>query len=61
MVWEVDQQFFIVALYHDKVPDLNSCLALPGCKPKLARMAIRVVSAGKMFKFGNIIMIKVLI
>ena len=47
-------QVFIVALYHEKVPDLNSCLALlPACKPELARAAIRVSSARKEFKFGN--------
>ena len=47
-------QVFIVALYHEKVPDLNSCLALlPTCKPELARAAIRVSSSRKEFKFSN--------
>jgi hypothetical protein len=48
-----------VALYNDKVSDLNSCLALPppACKPKIARGAIRVGSARREFKFGNNIVI----
>ncbi len=53
------EKFFIVALYYDKVPDLNSCLALPppACKPELARVAIRVGSARRELKFGKIVMI----
>jgi hypothetical protein len=48
-----------VALYHDEVPDLNSCLALPlpACKPELVRAAIRVYSARREFKFGKIVML----
>jgi hypothetical protein len=48
-----------VVLYHDKVPDLNSCLALlpPACKSELGRAAIRVGSARREYKFGKIIMI----
>jgi hypothetical protein len=49
---------FIVALYHDKVPDLNSSLEVPppACKPQLVMAAIRVGSARREFKFGKIIM-----
>jgi hypothetical protein len=48
---------FIVALYHDKLPYLNSRLALPppACKPEPGRVPIRVGSGRKEFKFENIV------
>ena len=38
------------SFYHEKFPDLKSCLALT---PELGRMTIRVGSASWQFKFEN--------
>ena len=44
LVWGVFQ-VFIVALYDDRIPDLNYCLALPFLPASSARVAIRVGNA----------------